>query len=143
MDRSSQQRGRKYKKELIKKLEIKYTITKVKEFLCWSHKYNIGKKKIKRSLKRYISRNYPNRNTKRKEECACGGRSGEGREGMRKGREAELRIQGLWNNLEVLTCIIRILEGRRSRTVNGTMEKYEDTMAKNFPRLVTGIKILI
>lgn len=72
-----------------------------------------------------------------------GGRRGEGREGMRKGREAELRIQGLWNNLEVLTCIIRILEGRRSRKVNGTMEKYEDTMAKNFPKLVTGIKILI
>lgn len=65
------------------------------------------------------------------------------RERKSVGGKAELRIQGLWDNLEVLTCIIRIIEGRRSKTVNGTMQKYEDTMAKNFPKLVSGIKILI
>lgn len=60
-------------------------------------------------------------------------------------REVELRIQDQWDNLEVLTCIIRIREGRRSKTVNGTVEKYEriEKNAKNFPKLVTGIKILI
>lgn len=35
---------------------------------------------------------------------------------------------------------MRILEGRRSKTMNGTKEKYEDIMAKNFPELLSDTK---